>query len=205
MDVFVKICGIASQGDLLEIAALKPDAVGFVLWPDSPRHVKPDDLAKWLPMVKTDAKKVGVFVDPEPQTAISIARAAGLDVIQIHGTSALEPYNIAGIPVWKAIHADRMKPSSMDFGCIDAYVADTYSKDLPGGTGKVGNWEAARSLVQSSRIPVLLAGGLRPGNVCEAIRAVHPWGVDVSSGVESSPGKKNINLVREFIQQCRTA
>jgi phosphoribosylanthranilate isomerase len=90
-------------------------------------------------------------------------------------------------------------------GRVDAFLADTYSKDLPGGTGKVGNWEAVRALVQSSTTPVILAGGLNPGNVREALHAVNPWGVDVSSGVEQSPGKKNINRVREFIQQCRRA
>jgi phosphoribosylanthranilate isomerase len=104
--------------------------------------------------------------------------------------------------VWKAVYADRLKPSDTAER-VDALVADTYSKDCPGGTGKVGNWEAIRSLVQCSEIPVVLAGGLKPENVRSALRVVNPWGVDVSSGVESSPGKKNIDRVREFIQQCR--
>lgn len=205
MDVFVKICGIASQRDLVEVAALRPDALGFVLWPKSPRYVKPEDLVRWLPLVSTPALKVGVFVDPDPKEAIHIARAAGLDVIQIHGDVDFKPFEVAGVKVWKAVYADRMKPINVDGGYIDAYVADTYSKDLPGGTGKTGNWEAVRSLVQSSRTPVILAGGLTPGNVRDALRAVNPWGVDVSSGVEASPGKKSIRLVREFIQQCRTS
>lgn len=203
MDVFIKICGIANHQDLMDVAVLMPDALGFVLWPDSPRYVAPDDLARWLPLVSTKALKVGVFVNPEPRTAIEIARRAGLDVIQVHGDNPIEPYVAANIPVWKAVHADRMKLSGLDGGRIDAYVADTYSKDLPGGTGKTGNWEAVRSLVQSTRVPVLLAGGLNPGNVRSALRAVNPWGVDVSSGVEARPGKKNSNSVREFIQQCR--
>jgi len=204
MDVCIKICGIANQRDLTEVASLKPDALGFVLWPKSPRCVKPDDLVKWLPMVSTKALKVGVFVDPDPKEAIRIAREAGLDVIQLHGDQSAAPYEIAGIKVWRAIYANRISPVEVDSGYVDAYVADTYSKDLPGGTGKVGNWEAVRSLVQISSKPVLLAGGLHPGNVKNAVRAVHPWGVDVSSGVEAEPGKKDINKVRDFIQQCRT-
>jgi len=205
MDVFIKICGIASQHDLIEVAALKPDALGFVLWPNSPRYVKPDDLARWLPLLSTNAIKVGVFVNPDPKEAIHIARTAGLDVIQIHGDISAKPFEIAGVKIWRAVYADRMKPAEDDGGYIDAYVADTYSKDLPGGTGKTGNWEAVRTLAQSSRIPVILAGGLNAGNVRAALHAVNPWGVDVSSGVESSPGKKSIRRVREFIQQCRTS
>ncbi|HMP89484.1 MAG TPA: phosphoribosylanthranilate isomerase [Kiritimatiellia bacterium] len=203
MDVFVKICGVANLDDLREVAALKPDALGFVLWPDSPRFINPDDLIKWLPMVSTDAMKVGVFVNPEPRSAIEIMRKARLDVIQLHGDGSIEPYVTAGFRVWKAVHADRMKNTDNPGGRIDAYVADTYSKELPGGTGKVGNWEAVRTLVQSTDIPVILAGGLNPSNVRSALRAVNPWGVDVSSGVEAGPGKKNINSVREFILQCR--
>ena len=204
MDVFVKICGIASLSDLVEVAALRPDALGFVLWPKSPRAVKPEELAKWLPTVSTKALKVGVFVDPDPRETLHIARTCGLDVVQIHGTSSLQPYAIAGVKVWRAVHADRLKPGEADGGYVDAYVADTYSKDAPGGTGRVGNWESVRSLVQTCPRPVLLAGGLHPGNVREAIRAVHPWGVDVSSGVEAAPGRKDINKTKDFIQQCRT-
>jgi len=205
MDVFVKICGVSNRHDLMEVAALKPDAIGFILWENSSRYVKPDDLIKWLPLVATTAVKVGVFVNAEPARVIQIARAAGLDAVQIHGGGSTAAYDVAGIRVWKAVYADRMPAVDTDGGRVDAYLADTYSKDLPGGTGKVGNWEAVRRLVQTSSTPVILAGGLNPGNVREALHAVNPWGVDVNSGVEASPGIKNINRVREFIQQCRTA
>jgi phosphoribosylanthranilate isomerase len=204
MDIFVKICGIARERDAVEIAAMKPDALGFVVWPGSPRCVLPDDLIHWLPRVATAALKVGVFVDPDPVEAVRIARAAGLDVVQLHGDTPGEPFERAGIAVWRAVHADRMKPEAFSGGRVDALVADTYSKDKPGGTGLTGNWEAVRSLVQRSRIPVLLAGGLHPGNVREAVRVVHPWGVDVSSGVEAAPGRKDLGKTKEFIQQCRT-
>lgn len=205
MDIFVKICGIANEHDLVEVAALKPDALGFVLWPKSPRGVKPDDLIRWLPRVSTRALKVGVFVDPDPREALRIARQAGLDVIQIHGDTIPDAFDAGPLKLWKAVHADRMRLHDAGLRArVDAYVADTYSKEAPGGTGRVGNWEAVRALVQSTATPVLLAGGLNPDNVRDALRAVNPWGVDVSSGVESSPGKKNMNRVREFIQSCRT-
>jgi len=203
MDVFIKICGIASYHDAVEVAALKPDALGFVLWPGSPRHVTAEALIRWLPLVSTRAKKVGVFVDPDPAEALRIARAAGLDVIQVHGTANWSAFEIAGVRVWRVVYADRMPHAEKKPACVDAYVADTYSKEQPGGTGAVGNWEAVRSLVRETEVPVLLAGGLKPSNVGEALRAVHPWGVDVSNGVESAPGRKDLQKVREFIQQCR--
>lgn len=205
MDIFVKICGIANESDLNEIAALKPDALGFVLWPTSPRAVKPEDLIRWLPKVNTRAIKVGVFVDPDPCEAARIARAAGLDVVQVHGGRVPAGFDIEGVRLWKAVHAGRMRvEESGPRARVDAYVADTYSKKLPGGTGKTGDWEAVRALVRSTTTPVLLAGGLQVGNVREAIRVVNPWGVDVSSGVEEQPGKKDLRKVREFIQLCRT-
>jgi len=205
MGVFVKICGIAHRDDMMEVAAMKPDALGFVLWPDSPRYVKPEDLIRWMPLVGSKILKVGVFVKPDPDEASRIARRAGLDVIQIHGDDPDPKFDLLGLKIWQAVHADRMKITPVGSRVrVDAYVADTYSKELPGGTGKVGNWEAVRRLVKSSRTPVLLAGGLNAVNVREAIRAVQPWGVDVSSGVEEKPGRKNLNNVREFIQQCRT-
>lgn len=205
MDVFVKICGIANRGDLEEVAAMKPNALGFILWPGSPRNVDPDALASWLRSVSTNALKVGVFVNPDLKEAARLARRIGLDVVQVHGDIKSQAVDIDGVKIWQAVHADRMKPGEAGLrGRVDAYVADTYSKEMPGGTGKTGNWEAIRALVQASSTPVLLAGGLRPVNVREAISVVRPWGVDVSSGVEERPGKKNLEQVREFIRLCRT-
>ncbi|HMO51102.1 MAG TPA: phosphoribosylanthranilate isomerase [Kiritimatiellia bacterium] len=204
MDLFIKICGISTFSDAAEVAAMKPDALGFVLWPGSPRAVAPEELIRWLPRVRSPAIKVGVFVQPKPEEAVRIARLAGLDVIQVHGEVDVSAYDRAGVRVWRAVHADRLSPLEFNGPRVDAWVADTYSKELPGGTGRVGNWEAVRALIQATAIPVLLAGGLHPGNVREAVRAVHPWGVDVSSGVEKGPGRKDMNKVREFIQQCRT-
>lgn len=205
MDVFVKICGIANRADLEAVAAMQPNALGFILWPGSPRYVDPAELASWLRTVATNALKVGVFVEPDLGEAARLARRIGLDVVQVHGAIASTALEIEGLKIWQAVHADRMKPGEAGLrGRVDAYVADTYSKDMPGGTGKTGNWEAVRGLVKATSTPVLLAGGLHPGNVREGIRAVQPWGVDVSSGVEDRPGKKNLENTREFIRLCRT-
>ncbi len=205
MDVFVKICGIASYHDAVAVAALRPDALGFVLWSGSPRGVEPEALIRWLPMVRTTAWKVGVFVEPDPAEVDRIVRRAGLDVVQIHSPLKASAFAGSGARVWRAIHADRLTVGSLEDRSVDAWVADTYSKEAPGGTGNVGNWEAIRALKSITPKPVVLAGGLKPGNVCEALRVVRPWGVDVSSGVESVPGQKNLNGVKDFIEQCRTA
>lgn len=205
MDIFIKICGIGSLEDASAVAAMGPDALGFVLWPKSPRAVAPDDLARWLPRVKTSALKVGVFVEPDPAEVIRVVRRAGLDAVQLHGEVDPAPYQVAGVPVWLAVHADRISLRQLSVVRVDALVADTYSKQQPGGTGITGDWEAVRALAQSSRTPVVLAGGLKPFNVRTALRAVNPWGVDASSGVEARPGKKDLNKVQDFIKQCRTA
>ncbi|HMP71706.1 MAG TPA: phosphoribosylanthranilate isomerase [Kiritimatiellia bacterium] len=201
--MFVKICGLARREDILEVAAFRPDAMGFVLWPDSPRAIAAEDLIRWAPLIPPGIRKVGVFVDPELSEVRRIANLSGLDVIQLHRVENIERFRMIGLPIWKAIHADRMAPGEIGEGRVDAWVADTYSKDVPGGTGKTGNWEAIRGLVRTSRAPVLVAGGLNERNVEEAIRHIRPWGVDVSSGVEAEPGKKNVNSVREFIRACR--
>ena len=107
------------------------------------------------------------------------------------------------VKVWKALSVERKLPDPPESYHVDAFVLDSYSAEIPGGTGIVGDWDRSREFVKTSDTPVMLAGGLNPENVREAIRKVKPWGVDVSSGVELRPGKKDIEKVREFIKQCR--
>ena len=104
---------------------------------------------------------------------------------------------------WKVVYLDRGGPPPEEAAFVDAYLVDSYSAESPGGTGRVGDWGAARKFVESCGKPVVLAGGLTPENVTEAIQAVRPWGVDVSSGVELSPGRKDLQKVERFIRACR--
>lgn len=203
MGVFVKICGIANRADAVAVAAMRPDAMGFILWPDSPRGVTLDQVAAWIPLLPREIRKVGVFVSPEPAEAARAARVAGLDAVQIHRAAHPDAFRIAGCEVWEVIHADRFDWTRHGRARVDAYVADTYSKEAPGGTGRTGNWDAIREVARGQTVPVLMAGGLNRDNVRQAIRAVRPWGVDVSSGVESAPGKKDLRHVEEFIRSCR--
>lgn len=203
MGVFVKICGLGHPGDIDAVAAMEPDAMGFIFWSRSPRYVKPEEVAAWAADVPRTIRKVGVFVDESAQTVREIAETAGLDVLQLHGDE--DPGYVASLtgPVWKAIHLDRFDTDRASAYPVDAFLVDSYSSKAPGGTGRTVDWDRARAFIDAEPTPVLLAGGLRPENVTEAIRRTRPWGVDVSSGVEAEPGRKDLNRVKAFIEQCR--
>jgi phosphoribosylanthranilate isomerase len=204
VSVFVKICGLANEEDLRGVAALRPDAVGFVFWERSPRFVTAEAVASWRALVPAGVLKVGVFVDAPAEEMQRAVRTAGLDVIQLHGFQGLEKPCVKVSKVWKVVHLGRTPiPSVAGAAAVDAFLVDRYSAESPGGTGRTVDWSRAREFVERCGKPVLLAGGLTPDNVAEAIRRVRPWGVDVSSGVESRPGRKDLERVRRFIEQCR--
>ena len=220
MSVFVKICGLANAADVAAVAALQPDAMGVVFWPQSPRAVRPEQVAQWTRALPPGVLKVGVFVDENAAAVSRAVEIARLDVVQWHGFPAVSGQRSAagaaaaagffqdlektltGIAkVWKVVRLGRADVPAR----VDAVVLDSYSPASPGGTGQSVDWAAARAYVQASPVNVLLAGGLRAENVAEALRAVRPWGVDVSSGVEAQPGQKNLEAVKRFIEAARTA
>ena len=166
LTVRVKICGVANAADAVALAALRPDAIGFVFWPRSPRAAQPEAVAEWTRGWPTGLLKVGVFVDAAPDEVRRTAELAGLDVIQWHNDRLPPPPIPAGCRLWQVA---RIK-SSFDGGCssdshpaIDALLLDSYSASLPGGTGQPLDWAAARQFVTQRSLPVLLAGGLTPG------------------------------------------
>jgi phosphoribosylanthranilate isomerase len=220
MSVFVKICGLANAADVAAVAALRPDALGFVLWPKSKRAVRPEQVAEWTRDLPPGQLKVGVVVDESIEEVRRAVEVARLDVVQWHGFpevrgqrsevsrqaeadffQALEK-SLSGVSkLWKVHRLDRENPPPGAF--VDALVLDSYSPAAPGGTGQTVDWTAARAFVAASRAKVILAGGLTPENIAEGIRAVRPWGVDVSSGVEAQPGRKDLTAVKRFIETCR--
>ena len=203
MKIFVKICGLCTPEDVEAVAELKPDAVGFVFWQKSRRAVKAEDVGDWTRGLPSSIQKVGVFVDsPLVEVARAIKRAK-LDIVQLHGHEPPEVCELMPVKVWKALSVERKLPDPPESYRVDAFVLDSYSAESPGGTGIVGDWDRSREFVKKSDTPVVLAGGLNPENVREALRKVKPWGVDVSSGVELRPGKKDIEKVRTFIKLCR--
>ena len=208
MAIFVKICGICSRSDLGQISALGPDALGFIQWTKSKRYIDPVTVGQWE--TPAGIKRVGVFVDPSEDELKHAAATARLDVLQIHRVSnewIIDRDNVQGLELWHALNPDELKPqasSLMPFK-FDRLLLDSFDPETIGGTGKTCDWNQAREIVQSLDTPVLLAGGLLPGNVAEAIQTVAPWGVDVSSGVEIEPGVKDIDRVEAFIAACRAS
>jgi len=207
MSPFVKICGICSRSDLGRISALEPDALGFVQWKKSKRHVDPEIVGQWETPPGT--RRVGVFVDPSEAELRYAAQAARLDVLQLHRVSndwTIDRANFQGLEIWRALAPEELH-SSFKFQVSgfnwDRLLLDSYDPQTIGGTGQTCDWNQVREIVQSLETPILLAGGLTPDNVAKAIRHVQPWGVDVSSGVEIEPGAKDIAKVEAFIAACR--
>ena len=202
MTVKVKICGITNLDDALFAAESGADALGFVFWKKSPRFVEASVAKAIVKALPPFVSCVGVFVDEEASRVNGIARQAGLSCVQLHGSETPE---FCGSIEAKVIKAFRIKQgndiASLSDYDVSAFLLDSYSEGAPGGTGKVFDWDCAVEAKKYGK--VILAGGLTPGNIAEALRKVGPYGVDVSSGVESSPGKKDRVKVKEFIRLVR--
>jgi len=202
--VKIKICGITNKIDALAAAGLGVDMLGFVFYKKSKRYAAPavaEDIINELPPF---IGRVGVFVDEKREDVIRTAEDAGLDMLQFHGAETPE-YCKSFMPDYKVIKAFRLntkddlkKVNGYD---TDYYLFDTYRGDCPGGTGERFDW----SILKDFEIlkPVILSGGLDADNVGRAIREVAPFGVDVSSGIESTPGKKDIRLLKKFVENSR--
>jgi phosphoribosylanthranilate isomerase len=201
--VRVKICGITSAEDARAAVEAGADALGFMFYEPSPRCVTPELAAAIIGELPAHVAKVGVFVDADEATVRATADAAGLDTLQFHGNES--PEYCARFEL-RTIKAFRVKDSGSlgqlpDYG-TDAWLLDSYVKGVPGGTGKQFNWDLA---VEAKRLgrPILLAGGLTPENVGEAVGQVAPFGLDVSSGVEASPGRKDAAKVAALIANAK--
>jgi phosphoribosylanthranilate isomerase len=198
--VFVKICGITNEQDALVAVAMGADAIGFIFAP-SPRQVAAGAVAGIVRRLPHEVITVGVFRDAHPERVVDVVRTAGLRAAQLHGHESPEEVAFVAERVPLVIKAFAAASPSVDEA--SSYRADAVMIDAPSpGSGKVFDWRLAEGLPRTRRL--ILAGGLDPTNVAEAIRRVHPWGVDVSSGVEFAPGHKDARLVRAFIQAARS-
>jgi phosphoribosylanthranilate isomerase len=216
---WIKICGITNLEDAQIAVEAGADALGFVFYEKSPRKVSPTAVRDIVAESPVSIDKVGVFVDAPAEEMIDIVRRARLSSVQIHALQGLNLDDIVrlkeGCAGSKVIYARPGKDlvdggffiSEQARNLLYALMFDSSSADRPGGTGKRFDWENARPLVQavSLTVPVIVAGGLNPDNIKEAIRLFQPYGVDVSSGVEAKPGKKDPGKVRAFIQAVREA
>lgn len=200
---WIKICGITNLDDGLKAASLGVDALGFIFAP-SVRRIKPDVAKKVILALPKTLFKVGVFVDEEEKEVLRVAEYCRLNGLQFHGEESPEYCQKFLHPVFKAIHirdSESLKDMERYRGL--SLLLDTYSPGQAGGTGKPFSWEVA--VIAKERRDFILSGGLSPLNVGEAIKKVKPWGVDASSGVESSPGKKDLLRMEEFVKEVRKA
>lgn len=202
--VVVKICGITNLPDALAATEAGADALGFVFCEESPRCISPEVSATIIRTVPPFIVKVGVFVNPSTELVQS-AISAGVTLLQFHGEETPDFCLQFGLMSMKAFRIrDASSLEGLTAYKTDAWLLDAFVSGQRGGTGASFNWELAAKARALGR-PLFLAGGLTPSNVAEAVRKVAPYGVDVSSGVEALPGKKDIEKVKAFIQAAKAA
>ncbi|MDE2179894.1 MAG: phosphoribosylanthranilate isomerase [candidate division NC10 bacterium] len=201
----VKMCGITSDDDAWVAVEAGADALGFIFVEGTPRYIEPEAAAAIVVRMPPFVTTVGVFIDQAADEIERIMRTSGLSLAQLHGNESPAECRRLPVPFVKAIRVRdehdlevlRIYPQAR------AFLLDTYVADRPGGTGRTFPWEIAAKAAQQTR--VILSGGLTPDNVALAVAHVRPYAVDVCSGVEASPGRKDYQKVREFIEQARKA
>lgn len=201
--VRVKICGITRLEDALAAVDAGAHALGFVFYEKSPRKVSIQTAANICAALPPFVSKVGVFVNELEYTIEKAVADCGLDTLQFHGDEP--PGFCQKFPV-KSIKAFRMKSESdlaalPDYD-VDAWLLDAFSEKEQGGTGKTFDWSLAVKAKSIGKIPIILSGGLNPDNIQQAIKSVQPYAVDASSSLEESPGKKNPQRVKAFLDQA---
>ena len=198
--MFVKICGITRERDAQAAVDSGAAAIGFVFWEGSPRFIEPERARAIVRTLPPFVTPVGVFVNASIERVNELANTAELGAVQLHGEEQPDMLNAVARPVVKAL------------GCVDEDTAarwprrvlllvDADDRVRRGGTGVKADWEAGARLAATRRI--LLAGGITPANIAEAVRTVRPFGIDVSSGVEESPGIKDAQRIRELFEALR--
>lgn len=200
----VKICGITTAEDAADAVEAGADALGFVFVPGTPRAVSPEAAGRIVETLPPFITAVGVFVDRPVQDILDIAAQCGFQAVQLHGDEPAESARRIPLKVIKAIRvkdAGSLRP--VGTYPAHAFLLDAFVEGKPGGTGSVLPWDLATQVSGMARI--ILSGGLRPETVGQAVRLVRPYAVDVSSGVELRPGRKDRQKVREFIAAVRRA
>jgi phosphoribosylanthranilate isomerase len=198
----IKMCGMTSVADALMAVEAGADAIGLIFWPGSTRAVdveRAQAITRALPPL---VSVVGVFVDETPDRVRTVADAVGLSAVQLHGREDVADWARFPRPVLKAMPLEAYADSPWKTARA-AILVDAHDPVTIGGTGRTIDWEAARAIAATR--PLVLAGGLRPENVADAVATVAPWGVDVASGVERAPGVKDPDRVRAFVAAVRAA
>ena len=203
MKTQVKICGVTSAADALMAAEAGADMIGLMFYDQSPRHITLATAVEISRALPPFVQRVGVFVNPAEAVVTRAIAECGLSLLQFHGDEASDfctQFGLMSLKVIRVRNAESLK--QLDNFHTDAFLLDAYSKNGLGGTGERFNWDLAEAAQKFGK-PIFLAGGLTPENVADAVKQVRPFAVDVSSGVESVPGKKDAAKVRAFITAVR--
>lgn len=199
----VKICGVTSIADASVAADAGADMIGLIFYPPSPRYVTPEQAGAIVASLPADLPVVGVFVNESFETIAQVARQSGISRVQLHGDES--PDLCRRLP-WRCIKTfrftEQVQPEMMPDYPVDAFLIEGFHGELYGGGGVKADWQRVASLHGYGRI--ILAGGLTPDNVQEAIGIVQPYAVDVCSGVEATPGTKDAAKVRAFVKNARS-
>ncbi|HWX21885.1 MAG TPA: phosphoribosylanthranilate isomerase [Candidatus Binatia bacterium] len=205
MAVIVKICGITNPTDGMAAAQAGADALGFVFCDESPRRVSIEAAAAIIRQLPSTVVKVGVFVNAPEAFVLRAIAECGLNLLQFHGDESPGYCLQFGLMSMKAFRIrDAASLQAMNAYATDAWLLDACAPGKLGGTGEKFNWDlAVQAQAQGKRRPIFLAGGLTPENIGEAVQRVRPYGVDVSSGVEAEPGRKDLGKVKAFIRAAK--
>lgn len=201
-DVRLKVCGITSADDAAKAVESGAIYLGFNFYPPSPRYIAPELARRIVDLLPEGVIPVGIFVnEPHPDDVNRIMECGGMRIAQLHGDEDPEYCRAVGlsrvIKAFRAASGFQIR-QAIEYA-VDAVLLDAYDPQLYGGTGKTVDWGVAASLAREVRL--FLAGGLSPDNIQEAVRAVHPWAVDLNSGVESAPGIKDATKLRLLRQR----
>ena len=195
--IHVKICGITSFNDAIMATNYGASALGFIFYEKSPRYINPEILKTWISNIPRSVKKVGVFVNKDVDKVNKIAEELNLGMVQLHGDESPEYCNQMIRPVIKVFRVNKKFDSIMLKNYqVATFLFDTYNKENHGGTGESFDWQSILQL--NTETPVILSGGLNADNVLEGIEVVKPSAVDVNSGVETAPGKKDEEKIKNL-------
>ncbi len=199
----VKICGITNLPDAMVAVEAGADALGFIFYPKSPRYISFENAARIIRELPAKILKVGVFVDAPREDVLTAQQQCQLSVLQFHGEESPEFCEGFTGQTWKAFRVNGPETlRRLAAYHTTAWLLDAWSPAMPGGTGERFDWDHAVEAQKAGR-PIILAGGLTPDNVADAVQRVRPMGVDVSSGVETAPGKKDPLKVRAFLSAAK--
>jgi phosphoribosylanthranilate isomerase len=195
--MMVKICGITKLVDAVAAIEGGASALGFNFYPKSPRYISPDCAAGMIAKLPTSVWKVGVFVNESPERITELANHVGLDIVQLVGQAARLP----NLRVWQTVYVDEnFRLADIENDPAEAILLDAPAGQSYGGTGQTFDWSRAAGSTKR----IIVAGGLDADNVRQAIAAAQPWGVDICSRIESSPGRKDHVKMAQFLREAKS-